>query len=352
MAQPTSTSASAGTARTTTSIRTITHSKSGATCQLLDYGACLLSYQTGGASRRECLFVSREAKLDGTKAVRGGIPLVFPQFGQQLELHPGMPQHGFLRINYWQVDEASLFDNEDSAGITYTLSLKDVRNDTRGSGGKLWGKEGIEEPTSPLALDCVCSYQVTIRANSFTTKLEIKNTGQQEFPLQALMHTYYFVEEQAALTGSSCYVKGLEGYSCFDKITKEESIIGTDPITIPENTLVDRVHTPPPSNNHRNDDADVVDHDLNVTVGVGPGGKCLHVTAKGVVAGKTVPVSCVVWNPNKEGASKLSDFGNEQYQDMICVEPGILSTDNMTLKSGESAVLVQVTDIDCTMKMK
>ena len=38
--------------------------------------------------------------LDGSKAIRGGIPLVFPQFG----LGPAMPktQHGFARNSRWE----------------------------------------------------------------------------------------------------------------------------------------------------------------------------------------------------------------------------------------------------------
>lgn len=183
-----------------TSTRTITHSKSGATCKLLDYGACLLSYKTGDEGR-ECVFVSRNAKMDGTKAVRGGIPLVFPQFGQP---DTSMPQHGFLRVNYWKVDESSIFDNDESAGITYTLTLKDVKN---ARGGGKWEAGS----TTELLLDCVCSYHVIIGSKSFTTKLEIKNTGEKEFPFQNLMHTYYFVDGRDALNGSSCYVKGLEG---------------------------------------------------------------------------------------------------------------------------------------------
>ena len=166
-----------------------------------DFGACLLSYKTGAG--RECVFLSRDAKLDGSKAVRGGIPLVFPQFGQP---DKSMPQHGFFRTNFWKVDESSVFDNEESAGITYTLELKDVKN----SRGGLW-----DENTE---FDCSCSYHVEITGKTFSTRIEIKNTGGKEIPFQTLLHTYYLVDGKAALDGSNCYVTGLEGMSscvCF-----------------------------------------------------------------------------------------------------------------------------------------
>ena len=42
-----------------------------------------------------------KAKLDGTKAIRGGIPLVFPNFGPW-DLGP---QHGFARISDWKIEQ-------------------------------------------------------------------------------------------------------------------------------------------------------------------------------------------------------------------------------------------------------
>jgi glucose-6-phosphate 1-epimerase len=163
-----------------------------------DFGACLVSYKTG--TGRECIFVSRDAKLDGSKAIRGGCPLVFPQFGQS---DKSMPQHGFLRVNFWKADESTMYDNEDGAGITYTLDLKDVE---QARGGK-W-----DENTS---YDCTCLFHVKIYSQSFSTKLEIKNTGENEFEFQTLLHTYYLVDGKAALDGSKCYVKGLEGTHVF-----------------------------------------------------------------------------------------------------------------------------------------
>jgi glucose-6-phosphate 1-epimerase len=280
--------------------------------QVHDFGACLLSYKT--AAGRECLFVSRDAKLDGSKAIRGGIPLVFPQFGQP---DTRMPQHGFLRVNFWKADESTAFDSADGAGITYKLDLHDART----ARGGLW-----DESTE---FDCSCSYHVKIDANKLTATLEIKNTGDKGFSFQNLLHTYYMVDGKAALDGSQCYVKGLEGYSVVDKISDAEYTCGSDPVVVEGET--DRVYTPPAGK-------DVVD----VTVGVG-GGKSLKMTAAGKVNGSGWPVSCVVWNPNKDKAASMGDFGDDQYHEMICVEPGILS--EPTLEAGKSAELIQTIEI-------
>ena len=50
----------------------------GESVEVLLYGATVISWKSKG---RENLFLSSKAHLDGSKAVRGGIPLVFPVSG-------------------------------------------------------------------------------------------------------------------------------------------------------------------------------------------------------------------------------------------------------------------------------
>lgn len=261
--------------------RTIKHSASGASCTIHDFGATVISFQT--QSGKECLFVSRDAKKDGSKAIRGGIPLVFPQFGQP---DKSMPQHGFLRNNFWTVDESSAFDDAASAGISYSLALKDVKN----SRGGVW-----DEST---AYDCECVYSIKISGEKMTTTLQIKNTGGESFSFQTLQHTYFKVEGGAAQDPTQCYVKGLEGYSVSDKISNQEYVCGEEPITIPDN--VDRVYDPPKGKDT-----------VVVSIGVG-NGKTIKLTASGTLGDSVFPASCVVWNPYKEKAAAMSDFGDDQ----------------------------------------
>lgn len=292
--------------------RTLKHSASGATCTIHDFGATVISFKTGPG--RECLFISRDAKKDGSKAIRGGIPLVFPQFGQP---DTSMPQHGFLRDNFWKCDESSAYDNESEAGISYSLDLKDVKNSRGGS----WDEN--------TAFDCTCVYCIKISASSMTTTLEIKNAGGKAFDFQTLQHTYLMVDGKSAQDPAQCYVNGLEGYTVVDKISNEEYVWDSKPVTIPDN--VDRVYNPPTGK-------DVV----NVVVGVGDG-KTLKLTASGTLDGASTPVSCVVWNPYKEKAAAMGDFGDDQYVDMICVEPGLLT--GATLEPSKTATLTQVVEM-------
>lgn len=271
---------------------TVTHSASGATAKIHPFGATVVSFVT--STGKELLFVSNIAKMDGSKAIRGGIPLVFPHFGPSAD--GSMPQHGFLRTNLWEVEESSRFDNEDEAGMTLKLPLSKAAQ----SRGGAWAIDKTE-------YDCVASFQVKVTASSLITTLTIDNTGSTPFEFQTLQHTYLKVDN--ALDPNTCNVKGLEGYECEDKITGETYKVGSDLIIIDCN--VDRVYT------------DTNKKDLDVVVQTGAE-TSVEVQATGTVDGIPVSISGVVWNPFQEKAKEMSDFGDEQYTEMICVEPGML----------------------------
>lgn len=63
--------------------------------------------------------MSSKAALDGSKPVRGGIPVVFPCFGAPTHPdHAKLPQHGFARSETWTF-EGVVMDNE--AGVSVRL---------------------------------------------------------------------------------------------------------------------------------------------------------------------------------------------------------------------------------------
>lgn len=66
--------------------------------------------------------MSSKALLDGSKPVRGGIPVVFPCFGAPTHPeHSKLGQHGFARSEAWSLDSV-VMDNE--AGISVRLSAR------------------------------------------------------------------------------------------------------------------------------------------------------------------------------------------------------------------------------------
>lgn len=80
------------------------------------FGATLTSWIADG---QEVLFVSKKSLFDGTKAIRGGVPVVFPHFGAW----EFGPQHGFARITRWTLKDESSVGSE---SVTLVLEDSDV----------------------------------------------------------------------------------------------------------------------------------------------------------------------------------------------------------------------------------
>jgi glucose-6-phosphate 1-epimerase len=77
----------------------VTVSRGAASVAVCLLGGTVVSYV--GGDGRERLLLSKEAELDGSKPLRGGVPLVFPQFGAGP--FKGMASHGFARTATWAV---------------------------------------------------------------------------------------------------------------------------------------------------------------------------------------------------------------------------------------------------------
>lgn len=90
---------------------------------MLLYGATVIAWKTGTLSNPEPierLFVSSKAALDGSKPVRGGIPIVFPCFGAPSHAeHVRLSQHGFARNQVWTYDSVV---TDDGSGVSVRLS--------------------------------------------------------------------------------------------------------------------------------------------------------------------------------------------------------------------------------------
>ena len=69
--------------------------------------------------QRPVLFVSSKSSFTPGKAIRGGVPVIFPWFGSRSDGRPG-PSHGFARTLEWSVEETRLLER---ARVEVTLAL-------------------------------------------------------------------------------------------------------------------------------------------------------------------------------------------------------------------------------------
>ncbi|XP_028069816.1 putative glucose-6-phosphate 1-epimerase isoform X3 [Camellia sinensis] len=99
----------------------------GASAQVSLHGGQVLSWKTDRSE--ELLFTSSKAIFKPPTAVRGGIPICFPQFGNRGSLE----QHGFARNKIWVIDDnAPPLHTNDSDGKTYAdLLFKPSQEDLK-----------------------------------------------------------------------------------------------------------------------------------------------------------------------------------------------------------------------------
>lgn len=167
---------------------------SGATVTVLLRGAQVISWVD--AHGRECLYRSPLSPLHGTHPVRGGIPVVFPQFGTAGPL----PRHGLVRTALWQFVEPA-------PGSRPTAPLR-----------LSWQHHADQHPDWPYA--CTCVLQVQLDADTLTVTLEVHNQGPQALPFCAALHTYLRVPDtaQTQLWGLRPGLEPLSFHAALDQI--------------------------------------------------------------------------------------------------------------------------------------
>lgn len=265
--------------------------------KILKYGATIISWTEKGT---EQLWLSEGAKLDGSKPVRGGIPLVFPVFGKQKDPnHPTakLPQHGFARNSTWEfLGQVS----ESPVSVQFGLGPENVDPELY----KLWA-EGKNDFTLILT--------VTLAEDSLSTKIEVENTGANDFEFNWLFHTYHRINDI-----TDALVTNLMDSECFDQLVAETYTEKAPMLSFHEE--FDRIY--------RN----VESH------------KQIQIVDKGKVLmtlDRTNLPDTVVWNPWIKKSEGMGDFQPKSgYKNMLCIEPGHVSSFQKVAK-GEKWSAVQ-----------
>lgn len=147
----------------------------------------------------ELLFTSSKAIFKPPKAIRGGIPICFPQFGNCGSLE----QHGFARNKIWQIDE-------DPPPLP--------PNDSH-------GKSFIDFILKPSEEDLKCwphSFELHLRVSLSTDGdliliSRVRNINGKPFSFSFAYHTYFAVSDI-----SEVRIEGLETLDYLDNLSQRE----------------------------------------------------------------------------------------------------------------------------------
>src|SRR3954471_12825339 len=77
-----------------------------ATAHIYVHGAHVTHFQPAGCGA--VLFMSGSSKFTPDKAIRGGVPVIFPWFGAH-GTQPELPMHGFARTAEWEVESVDVW---------------------------------------------------------------------------------------------------------------------------------------------------------------------------------------------------------------------------------------------------
>jgi len=231
------------------------------------------------------LFLSQCSRFAEDQPIRGGIPIIFPWFGPR----EGMGQHGFARHKAWDLKE---FVPAPDGSVSVRFQLP-------------------EYPESSAYPACSVDYTVTVN-EALTLELKVTNNSADEIlNFENCLHTYFEVEDISKIS-----ITGLKGAEYLDKVDNFAQRKETnDSIRIASE--VDRIYL------NTTSPVEIVDPAQ---------GRKIRVEKHG-------SLSTVVWNPWIAKAQQMPDFGNDEYQRMVCVESGNVGSNQIKLPPGESSTL-------------
>jgi glucose-6-phosphate 1-epimerase len=253
------------------------HSADGAKATIATDGAHVVSWIPAGETD-DRLFVSTRSLFGTGNAVRGGIPVIFPQFGS----FGPLAQHGFARRQRWTPVQAQ----GDPARAQLCLA-------DNASTRAVW----------PHAFQVDLFVYVT--GPTLEVTMTVTNADDAPFLFTAALHPYFAVRSAFAAR-----VDGLQGR------TYRDSLLAGQHITETASSLeivgpLDRIYYAAP------DRLVMIDGD------------------RSVVIEKSGFPEAVVWNPGVEGTRSRTDFAVGEEQQMLCVEAALIQAPR-TLAPGES----------------
>ncbi|NEG54800.1 D-hexose-6-phosphate mutarotase [Bifidobacterium platyrrhinorum] len=262
-----------------------------------DYGAHVLRWAPQG--QPDVVWRPKTVYLKEGKAIRGGIPVIFPWFNSGFDPDSPAaktPKHGFARSSFWHPDDGSLTDRH----ARYTLDSGEIDDAT------LAQFVGNDAPRFHAA------YEVTA-GRELTVELTVTNDGDRPFSYEAALHTYLKVGDV-----TRARVEGLDGSEYLDTTRDGFPVcVQSGPVAF-DGGMVDRIYL-------ANGTLELHDDMLGRTVAV---------SSRGATA-------TVVWNPVETAGNAIGDLDEGEWRGFVCVEAAANRERMITLAPGESHTLGQ-----------
>ena len=256
------------------------------TAELYLQGAHLTAWQP--TAREPVLFLSERSSFALGKAIRGGVPIIFPWFGNRTGSGTGArtdgPSHGFARTSAWTVAFAALAGGD--LHLTLTLGPDD--------NSRALGYDHFQ-----LAFELVLGRELRMR-------LSVANQGASPLDFEEALHTYLAVGDAQQVT--------LTGLADTDYLDKTDNFVRKHQ-TEPQLRLTAETDRPY----------------LNTTAAIDLDDPVLH---RRITVAKSGSNTTVIWNPWSELCAKLPDMAPDGWRSMTCVETANAADNAITLAPG------------------
>jgi glucose-6-phosphate 1-epimerase len=202
--------------------------------------------------------------MDGHAAIRGGIPVCFPQFN----LRGDLPKHGFARHLPWQVHPARL----DAGQAHLALSLG------KSPATAQWWAQAFE-----------ARLLIELAPGALKIELAVRNTDTRPLAFTGALHSYFAVDDVAQVR-----LRGLGGRAEWDAVADRHGS-GADELRFAGE--FDRVYSAAPQG-------------------------CQLLDGAHTLAIEQHPdwAHTVVWNPGQDKCATLGDMPTDGWRRMLCVE--------------------------------
>lgn len=263
-------------------------SADGAELLIAEQGAQVLSYTPAGG--RPLIWLSEDAAFTRGQSVRGGVPVCWPWFGdlarnpaevqamRQADTPP--PAHGEVRARDWQL--LNIADEDDGVSIEFILDA---------------AEDGL--PGWPHALELKLAVRLDAR---LSINLVTTNLGREPVAFSQALHSYFAVGDIHQVS-----VEGLEGRRYIETLANWQERRQQGALRFTGET--DRIYL-----------------DLPPTLSiVDPAWQ------RRIVLQASGSDSAVLWNPWIDKAARLSQFADDAWQRMLCIETANVMDDCIIL---------------------
>ena len=252
------------------------------TARVALHGAHVMEWQPTSAPN-PILYLSPKAVFTEGRAIRGGVPICWPWFGES-PTGEG-PFHGVARTRLWDMVNVS----EEEDGVTIIMETH----------------EGDLKATATIHL-----------GDKLTITLDSVNAGDVPQKVSGALHSYLIIDEITRIT-----VGGLAGTEYLDTVGEPETRTQEGPVVITGET--DRIYDS--SRPVRLDD---------------PGMDRI------IMVQKSGSPSTVVWNPWVDKSRTITDLPIEGYLGFVCIEAAVANDKAVLLEPGEKHQLQTTISIE------